>query len=104
MSIFATKLYGSTKFTKLPTLPACVMGHGVAGAMDWVNTLQWEGMALYHSRNRQILRDPDTDEIEMFVKASGQLKFYWILDSGHVVGGCIKADIYSKKKRTFLTV
>ena len=61
--------------------------------MDWVNTLQWEGMAQYHARERQILMDPDTDEIEMFVKANGQLKFYWILDSGHVVGGCVNADI-----------
>ena len=55
--------------------------------MDWVSTLQWEGMAQYHSRDRQILRDPDTDMAEMFVKANGQFKFYWILGSGHTVGG-----------------
>ena len=65
-------------------LPA-LLSRDVAGAMDWVHTLQWEGMAQYYSNQRQILRDPETGQVEMFVKAHRQFKFYWILDAGHVV-------------------
>ena len=57
--------------------------------MDWVNTLQWDGMAQYHAKERHTLRDPDTDQAEMFVKSNDQFKFYWILDAGHSVSSVI---------------
>ncbi len=33
------------------------------------------------------MTDPDTGEVETFVKEIDQFKFFWVLDSGHAVSG-----------------
>jgi len=59
----------------------------MSGAMRWVQTLSWPGLDGYNSADRQTLIDPDRGRTEAFVKAHDRLKFYWILDAGHSVGG-----------------
>jgi len=59
----------------------------MTGAMSWVQTLSWPGLAGYNSAVRRTLTNPDTQLTEAFVKAHDRLKFYWILGAGHSVGG-----------------
>ena len=39
----------------------------------------------FDQAERKLLTNPETDAAEMFVKSSGQLKMYWVLNSGHAV-------------------
>ena len=56
-----------------------------AGTLRWMQKLTWEGKKEFDQAERKMLTNPETDEAEMFVKSSGRLKMYWILNSGHVV-------------------
>ena len=56
-----------------------------AGALRWMNKLTWNGTEEFGKAERKMLTNPDTQIPEMFVKAYGHLKMYWILNSGHVV-------------------
>ena len=38
-----------------------------------------------YKAERKMLTNPGTDVPEMFVKSYENLKFYWVLNSGHVV-------------------
>ena len=53
--------------------------------MAWVDTLQWCGMEEYRQATRIALTQADTDVVELYVKAHAQLKFYWVMNAGHVV-------------------
>ncbi len=53
--------------------------------MAWVETLTWSGMTEYNRSQRQTLSDPDTGEVEAFLKEYDRFKFFWILDAGHAV-------------------
>ncbi len=54
-----------------------------SGALAWLQRLTWHGMDSFYAKPRLPLVDPDTDKIEMYVRATDQLKFYWVLESGH---------------------
>ena len=56
-----------------------------AGALRWINKLTWDGKKEFDMAERKILTNPDTNVPEMFVKSYNNLKFYWVLNSGHVV-------------------
>ena len=56
-----------------------------AGALRWINKLTWKGKNDFDMAERKMLTNPDTDVPEMFVKSYDNLKFYWVLNSGHVV-------------------
>ena len=56
-----------------------------AGTLRWMQKLTWEGKKEFDQAERKLLTNPETDEAEMFVKSSGQLKMYWVLNSGHAV-------------------
>lgn len=55
------------------------------GAIAWVQTLTWPGLTEYNRSHRQTLSDPETGEVESFLKESDRFKFFWILDAGHEV-------------------
>ncbi len=56
-----------------------------AGALRWMEKLTWDGREDFEKAERKLLTNPVTDVAEMFVKSQGQLKMYWVLNSGHVV-------------------
>ena len=56
-----------------------------AGALRWIYKLTWDGMKEFDETERKMLTNPYTDVPEMFVKSYDNLKFYWVLNSGHVV-------------------
>ena len=56
-----------------------------AGALRWMNRLTWDGKRKFDETNRITLVNPSTKIPEMFVKSSGHLKMYWVLNAGHVV-------------------
>ena len=56
-----------------------------AGTLRWMQKLTWGGKKDFDQAERKLLRNPETDVAEMFVKSSGRLKMYWVLNSGHVV-------------------
>ena len=56
-----------------------------AGALKWMNRLTWDGKRKFDEANRISLVNPSTNIPEMFVKSSGHLKMYWVLNAGHVV-------------------
>ena len=56
-----------------------------AGALRWIYKLTWDGMKDFDMAEKKMLTNPDTDVPEMFVKSYENLKFYWVLNSGHVV-------------------
>ena len=39
----------------------------------------------FDQTERKLLRNPETDIVEMFVKSSGRLKLCWVLNIGHFV-------------------
>ncbi len=53
--------------------------------MAWVKSLTWPGLPEYNRSQRQTLTDPDTGEVEGFLKEYDRFKFFWILNSGHAV-------------------
>ena len=55
------------------------------GALRWMNRLTWDGKRKFDETNRITLVNPSTNIPEMFVKSSGHLKMYWVLNAGHVV-------------------
>ena len=56
-----------------------------AGTLRWMQKLTWEGKKEFDQAERKLLTNPETDAAEMFVKSSGRLKMYWVLNSGHAV-------------------
>ena len=56
-----------------------------AGAMIWINKLTRDRQKEFDKAERKILTNPNTNVPEMFVKSYENLKFYWVLNSGHVV-------------------
>ena len=56
-----------------------------AGTLRWMQKLTWEGKEDFDRAERKLLTNPETDVAEMFVKSSGRLKMYWVLNAGHVV-------------------
>ena len=56
-----------------------------AGALAWIQRLTWPGLEKYNTADRKTLHDPSTNIPEMFVKSSGHLKMYWVLNAGHAV-------------------
>ena len=56
-----------------------------SGTLRWMQKLTWEGKKEFDKAERKLLTNPETDAAEMFVKSSGQLKMYWVLNSGHAV-------------------
>ena len=55
------------------------------GALRWINRLTWDGKREFERANRTVLVNPSTNIPEMFVKSSGHLKMYWVLNAGHEV-------------------
>ena len=55
------------------------------GALRWMNRLTFDGKREFDEANRVALVNPSTKIPEMFVKSSGHLKMYWVLNTGHVV-------------------
>jgi Serine carboxypeptidase len=53
--------------------------------MDWVQQLSWDGLNTYNNASRQWFVDDATRQVEMYVKANGNFKFYWVLAAGHAV-------------------
>ena len=56
-----------------------------AGTLRWMQRLTWPGLEDYNKATKKTILNPDNKVPEMFVKSSGHLKMYWILDAGHVV-------------------
>ena len=56
-----------------------------SGALRWMRRLTWNGKEEFDRAQRKMLTNPDTSIPEMFVKSNGQLKMYWVLQSGHAV-------------------
>ena len=56
-----------------------------AGALRWMNRLTWDGKRQFDEANKITVVNPSTKIPEMFVKSSGHLKMYWVLNAGHVV-------------------
>ena len=56
-----------------------------AGTLRWMQKLTWGGKKEFDRAERRLLTNPETDAAEMFVKSSGRLKMYWVLNAGHVV-------------------
>ena len=56
-----------------------------AGALAWIQRLSWPGLQKYNEADRKTLLNPTTKIPEMFVKSSGHLKMYWVLNAGHAV-------------------
>ena len=56
-----------------------------AGALAWIQRLTWPGLKKYNTADRKTLFNPSTNIPEMFVKSSGHLKMYWVLNAGHAV-------------------
>ena len=56
-----------------------------AGTLKWMERLTWEGKEDFDQAERKLLTNPETDIAEMFVKSSGHLKMYWVLNAGHIV-------------------
>ena len=54
-----------------------------AGALRWMRRLTWPGKKEFDKTERKLLRNPDTDVPEMFVKSYENLKMYWVLNAGH---------------------
>jgi len=73
----------------------------MSGVMSWVQTLTWPELNNYYSSERQTLRNPDSQITEAFVKAHDRLKFYWILNAGHSVGGLsmLPHTVFKEKER-----
>ena len=55
------------------------------GALRWMNRLTFDGKREFDEANRVALVNPSTKIPEMFVKSSGHLKMYWVLNTGQVV-------------------
>ena len=56
-----------------------------SGALRWMRRLTWSGKKEFDKAERKMLTNPVTNFPEMFVKSHGQLKMYWVLNSGHAV-------------------
>ena len=56
-----------------------------AGTLRWMQKLTWKGKKEFDQADRKLLTNPETDEAEMFIKSSGRLKMYWVLNSGHAL-------------------
>ena len=56
-----------------------------SGALAWVERLKWSGLGGYHGARKRPMRNPDTGEIEMYLKAYDNFKFFWIVGAGHAV-------------------
>ena len=56
-----------------------------AETLRWMNKLTWNGKVEFDKAERRVLRHPETDVPEMFVKSYDHLKMYWVLNTGHVV-------------------
>ena len=56
-----------------------------SGALRWMRRLTWPGKKMFDKAERKMLANPATKFPEMFVKSYGQLKMYWVLNSGHAV-------------------
>ena len=56
-----------------------------AGTLRWMNKLTWNGKAGFDKAERRVLRHPEINVPEMFVKSHDHLKMYWVLNAGHVV-------------------
>ncbi len=56
-----------------------------AGALRWMNRLTWERKEDFEKAERKMLKNPNTNVPEMFVKSYDNLKMYWMLNAGHVV-------------------
>ena len=59
--------------------------YSTSGFLRWMRRLTWPGKKSFDNAERKILANPATNFPEMFVKSHGQLKMYWVLNSGHAV-------------------
>ena len=48
--------------------------------------LRWPGLHLYNTAERREIVGKVTDKNVAFVKSYKNFYFYWVLDSGHMVG------------------
>ena len=50
-----------------------------------METLTWPGKEEFFLKEKSPLYDPETGQVDMFVKAHNNLKYYLVLGAGHAV-------------------